>query len=151
MEYTTRTKEQAAAFDELPRTTPVCIFSLIRFHDRAQYDDGTVASGREAYRAYKEAALPGLKEVGARVVFAASYELTLIGPTDERWDDCFILEYSSAADVIRLRQRPSYEAAQRHRKAAVADYRLMRFGAPWSRTDQGEVTLGDGLQRWVEA
>jgi uncharacterized protein (DUF1330 family) len=50
----------------------------------------------------------------------------LIGPSDERWDHCFIAEYPSVAAFVEMIRDPIYREAVKHRQAAVEDSRLIR-------------------------
>ena len=54
-------------------------------------------------------------------------ELTLIGPSDERWDHCFIARYPSVAAFVEMIRDPAYREAVKHRQAAVEDSRLLRL------------------------
>jgi hypothetical protein len=61
----------------------------------------------------------------------------LIGPSEERWDLCFIAQYPSVAAFVAMIRDPVYREAVRHRQAAVEDSRLLRL-AP------GAVGVGFG-------
>jgi len=50
--YIDPTRQDFAKFREMQREGPVHMLNLIRFRDTAAYDDGTVATGAEAYRRY---------------------------------------------------------------------------------------------------
>jgi uncharacterized protein (DUF1330 family) len=51
----------------------------------------------------------------------------LIGPSDERWDHCFIAEYPSVGAFVAMIRDPVYRKAVEHRQAAVRDSRLIRL------------------------
>ena len=137
------TREDFADFREMQREGPVHMLNLLRFHERAIYDDGTVASGEEAYRAYARESGPVLERLGGRQVWLGRPELTLIGPADEAWDLAFIAEYPGVDAFVAMLRDPDYRKAVRHRQAAVADSRLIRmepmapgkrFGEPLGET-----------------
>jgi len=65
--------------------------------------------------------------LGGRIVWRGKFELTLIGPTDECWDHCFIAEYPSVAAFVEMIRDPAYREAVKHRQAAVEDSRLIRL------------------------
>lgn len=121
------TKERFRAFREMERDGPVHMLNLLRFRDRAAYDDGTEATGAEAYAAYARDSGPILARLGGRQVWLGTPELTLIGPEAERWDLAFIAEYPSVAAFVAMLRDPDYRRAVRHRQAAVADSRLIRM------------------------
>ena len=121
------TKESFAAFREMQRPGPVHMLNLLRLRARAAYDDGTEATGEEAYRAYASAAGPVLDRLGGRQVWLGLPELTLIGPQDERWDLAFIAEYPSVDAFLAMLRDPDYRRAVRHRQAAVETSRLIRM------------------------
>jgi hypothetical protein len=65
--------------------------------------------------------------VGGRQFWIGRFELTLIGPADERWDFVFIAEYPSSAAFVEMLRDPVYREAVKHRQAAVLDSRLIRL------------------------
>ena len=60
-------------------------------------------------------------------MWRGSFEIMLIGPPDERWDECFIAEYPSVATFVEMLRDPVYHEAVKHRQAAVLDSRLIRL------------------------
>ena len=115
------------------------MLNLVRFRDNAAYPDGRNATGAEAYAAYGRESYPVFSRLGGRIVWRGRFELMLIGPTDEKWDECFIAEYPSVAAFIEMIRDPVYREAVKHRQAAVLDLRLIRLvpaaaGAGFGRT-----------------
>jgi uncharacterized protein (DUF1330 family) len=86
-----------------------------------------VASAVEAYTAYGRESLPVFSRLGGKIVWRGRFELTLIGPPEERWDLCFIAEYPSVTAFVEMIHDPVYREAVKHRQAAVADSRLIRL------------------------
>lgn len=121
------TREAFAAFRADDRPGPVHMLNLVRLRAQAAYPDGRSATGRQAYRTYATDTAAILARLGGRVVWRGSFELTLIGPKDERWDHCFIVEYPSVGAFATMLRDPEYQAAVVHRQAAVADSRLIRL------------------------
>jgi uncharacterized protein (DUF1330 family) len=136
------TRESFAAFREMQREGPVHMLNLVRLHARARYDDGTEASGAEAYRAYARESGPIFQRLGGRQVWVGQPELMLIGPSEERWDIAFIAEYPSVDAFVAMIRDPDYRRAVRHRQAAVETSRLIRMapGAPGAHF--GELAEG---------
>jgi len=125
--YVDPTKETFAQFREMVRPGPVHMLNLIRFRDQAAYDDGTVATGAEAYQSYARESGPIFQRLGGRQVWAGKPEVMLIGPQSEAWDLAFIAEYPSVDAFVAMLRDPDYRKAVRHRTAGVADSRLVRM------------------------
>jgi len=122
-------KERYAAFRALPQAGAIHMLNLVRLRERAKYPDGREATGADAYAAYGRESGPVFRRLGGEIIWRGRFDLTLIGPADERWDICFIAEYPSAAAFIAMLRDPVYREAVKHRQAAVADSRLIRLGA----------------------
>jgi uncharacterized protein (DUF1330 family) len=103
------------------------MLNLVRFRETAAYPDGRVATGAEAYAAYGRASQPVFSRLGGRIVWRGRFELMLIGPVDEAWDECFVAEYPSVEAFVAMLRNPLYREAVKHRQAAVADSRLVRL------------------------
>jgi uncharacterized protein (DUF1330 family) len=121
------TRETFAAFRANDRPGPIHMLNLVRLNARAAYPDGREATGAEAYELYGRESLPVFSKLGGRIVWRGRFELMLIGPTDERWDLCFIAEYPSVAAFVAMIRDPAYREAVKHRQAAVEDSRLIRL------------------------
>lgn len=122
------TKDAFAQFVADDRPGPIQMLNLVRLRDQAVYDDGREATGAEAYRTYGRESGPIFQRLGGRIIWQGRFELTLIGPSDERWDHCFIAEYPSVAAFVEMIRDPGYREAVKHRQAAVEDSRLIRHG-----------------------
>lgn len=133
------TKATFAAFRTADRPGPIHMLNLVRFRDEALYPDGRAASGAEAYAAYGRESNPVFTRLGGRIVWRGSFELMLIGPSDERWDECFIAEYPSVAAFVEMVRDPVYREAVKHRQAAVLDSRLIRLAPTAAGSGFGSV------------
>jgi uncharacterized protein (DUF1330 family) len=129
MGFVDPTKASFAAFRENDRPGPIDMLNLVRLRDRAFYEDGREATGVEAYAAYGRESGPVFLRLGGAIVWRGVFELTLIGPGDERWDHVFIARYPSVAAFVEMIRDPVYREAVKHRQAAVEDSRLIRLGA----------------------
>ncbi|MCC0035426.1 MAG: DUF1330 domain-containing protein [Hoeflea sp.] len=141
--YVDPTREAFARFREMDRPGPVHMLNLVRFRAQAAYEDGTVATGAEAYASYARESGPVFKRLGGRQVWIGKPELMLIGPQSEAWDIAFIAEYPDKDAFVAMLRDPDYRKAVRHRQAAVADSRLIRMeprtpGAQFGSTDGKE-------------
>jgi uncharacterized protein (DUF1330 family) len=131
------TKAAFAAFRADDRLGPVQMLNLVRLRARADYPDGREASGAEAYAAYGRESGPVFARLGGTIVWRGRFEMTLIGPAEERWDLCFIAQYPSVAAFVEMIRDPVYREAVKHRQAAVEDSRLLRLAL-------GEAGVGFG-------
>jgi len=127
MSHIDPTKQTFAAFRADARPGPIDMLNLVRLRPRAAYPDGREATGAEAYAAYGRDSGPVFQRLGGEIVWRGSFELTLIGPAEERWDHCFIARYPSVAAFVEMIRDPVYREAVKHRQAAVEDSRLIRM------------------------
>jgi uncharacterized protein (DUF1330 family) len=131
------TKEAFAAFRAADRPGPIHMLNLVKLRAHAAYPDGRHATGAEAYAAYGRESEPVFSHLGGLIVWRGVFEQMLIGPTEERWDLCFIAQYPDVAAFVAMIRDPAYREAVKHRQAAVEDSRLIRL-AP------GPVGVGFG-------
>ena len=125
--YVDPTRQAFANFRERDREGPIHMLNLVRLHAQARYPDGRNATGAAAYAAYGRESSPVLARLGGRIVWRGRFELMLIGPSEERWDHCFIAEYPSVSAFVEMIRDPVYREAVKHRQAAVEDSRLIRL------------------------
>ncbi len=128
MSYTAFDKDDFEAFRANDRPGPIHMLNLVKLRERAEYEDGRVASGKEAYAAYGRESAPVFQRLGGRIVWRGRMEQMVIGPKEEAWDLCFIAEYPSPEAFVEMLKDPGYRKAMAHRQAAVADSRLVRMG-----------------------
>ncbi|MGE0484524.1 MAG: DUF1330 domain-containing protein [Gammaproteobacteria bacterium] len=106
----------------------VTMLNLLRYRDQADYREHpqqAPCSGREAYARYAAAALACVEHVGGRVVYVGAAASNVIGPADETWDDVLLVEYPSIEAFLDMLRSPPYQACVHHRRAALADSRLV--------------------------
>ena len=128
-------REQFDAFKNLPRDTPILMLNLVRFRERAAYDDDRDVSGRDAYAVYGRESAAIFRRVGGTIAWRGKPEVVLIGPQTEHWDVAFSAHYPSAAAFLEMVTDPAYREAVIHRQAGVRDSRLIRM-AP---TEEGDI------------
>ena len=124
-------RAQFDAFKLLNRDHPIEMLNLVRFRDTASYPSGhelseAGLSGAEAYRRYGAETTPIIARLGASIVWRGAFQTTLIGPTNEEWDEMFLARYPSAHAFLEMVTDPAYRTAVVYRQAAVADSRLIR-------------------------
>src|SRR5262249_24649091 len=134
------TKQAFAAFRANDRLGPIHMLNLVRFREQATYPDGREATGAEAYASYGRESHPVFSRLGGRIVWRGRFELLLIGPLEEKWDECFIAEYPSVDAFVAMIRDPVYREAVKHRQAAVLDSRLIRLDPVKTGTGFGSTT-----------
>jgi uncharacterized protein (DUF1330 family) len=138
--YTSFSDETWRAFRADNRPGPIQMLNLIRLRERAEYPDGRLATGLEAYAEYSRISVAPAQASGMRIVWRGGFEMTVIGPAQEQWDICFVAEYPDVEAFVGLMRHADYRAAMVHRQAAVADSRLVRLSAaPLGQTFLGEA------------
>lgn len=114
-----------AAFASMDWDGPVNMVNLLKFADKASYDDGTECTGREAYATYGGLTGPFLQSVGGKPIFRGDVAMTLIGEASEDWDEVIIVQYPSKDAFIEMTSNPDYLAISHHRTAALARSALL--------------------------
>lgn len=125
------TRAQFDAFKDLPRDHPIEMLNLVRFREHAAYPEdhplaGQDLTGAQAYVNYGRASAPVVARLGGSILWRGTFQTTLIGPTDETWDACFIARYPDARAFLAMVTDPAYQKAVIHRQAAVLTSRLIR-------------------------
>jgi uncharacterized protein (DUF1330 family) len=133
MEFTVE-PDPARFLDQIaavPGGVPVTMLNLLRFRERASYDDAGDAglepcSGREAYeQRYGACAFEHVTRVGGEVLWGGEAAGSLIAPEGEEWDTALLVRYPSIEAFTEMIGDPDYTACSRHRRAALADSRLI--------------------------
>lgn len=114
--------EQAMGFFAADDGAPMCMVNLLKFRDKAAYDDGSEPelSGREAYARYAAGVNACLAAVGGKVRFSGAVTGLLLGEVEELWDMVAIAEYPSRKAMLAMVQSPEYQAITKHRDAGLA-------------------------------
>ncbi len=114
--------EQAKAFFTNEDDGPMCMVNLLKFKDKATYQDGSEPelSGREAYLRYGAGVQACLAAVGGKARFTGLVTDLMLGEVEELWDMVAIAEYPSRAAMLQMIQSPEYQAITKHRDAGLA-------------------------------
>ena len=131
------TTEAFAAFRADDRPRPIHMLNLVKLRAQAAYPDALRATAAEAFAAHGRESEPVFSRLGGSIVWRGVFEQMLIGPTEERWDLCFIAQYPTVAAFVAMIRDPVYREAVKRRQAGVEDSRLIRL-AP------GAVGVGFG-------
>jgi hypothetical protein len=127
-------KNISAAAAKIPPDTPFLMLNLLRYREEAAYNAKTEARFRTGKEAYFQGYLPAFNVVASRSevtrsikpVFIGSVVETIVGPTDEQWDDMALIEYPNFAAFQAVAESDEYlREAEPHREAALANLRLI--------------------------
>ncbi len=126
------TADQVRALRDAPETGPVTMVNLLKFRDRARYEDEREApcSGREAYARYKHAFTETVGAVSqARVLYQGPVHQAFIGQAGSPecdWDEVLIVRYPSRQHFLAMMADGTYREALRHRYAGLERTVLLR-------------------------
>jgi uncharacterized protein (DUF1330 family) len=100
---------------------PIFMVNLLKFKDRAEYEDGRQSglSGREAYAIYGRAVMEILPKFGGQAVFAGDVTFLALGQVEELWDEVAIAIYPERGAMVRMSMSPEWQAAAVHRTAGL--------------------------------
>lgn len=116
------TQEQMAGFLAPGPDGPISMVNLLKFKDKASYDDGreTELTGVEAYAIYSKGVMKTLAKVGGKLVFSGEVSRLMLGEVEELWDSVAIAQYPSRAAMLEMMQLPEYQEISVHRSAGLA-------------------------------
>lgn len=114
--------EQAMAFFGGTEDGPFVMVNLLKFHEKAQYEDGSDShiSGAEAYMRYGEGVRALVEKLGGRVRYNGQVTGLMIGEVEDLWDVVALAEYPSLAAFRAMAMSPEMHAIEHHRKAGLA-------------------------------
>ena len=100
---------------------PIGMLNLLRFKDKAEYDDGreTNLSGREAYDLYVEGVTKLLAQVGGYLGFVGDVDRLVVGEIDDLWDAVAIAYYPSRKAMLDMMQLDGMGEISVHRAAGL--------------------------------
>ena len=118
----TPNEEQLAGFLEGDTETPIKMVNLLKFKDKAEYEDGreTSLSGKEAYKIYADEVLGHLERVGGKSIFFGEVQRLMLGEVEELWDWVAIAEYPSRKAMLEMIINSEYQKSEEHRSAGLA-------------------------------
>ena len=113
---------QLEAFFDVPADGPFVMLNLLRFKDRATYDDDPSVdiSGREAYERYAAEMGRLVGDRGARILYHGDVTGILVGAVGALWDAVALVAYPSHAAFLEQMGAPERAAIERHRSAGLA-------------------------------
>lgn len=118
---TTKTEQQMEALLKADDGGPVCMVNLLKFKEKAEYEDGreTDLSGIEAYQIYGAVTGSLIKKLGGDVVFTSVLNGMVVGEVEELWDVMAIAKYPTLQSFIDMVSSPEYLKVYHHRIAGL--------------------------------
>ena len=113
--------EQMKGFMEGDIDTPIYMVNLLKFKDKAEYEDGreTNLTGEEAYSIYGLEVQEHLKKVDAELIFSGKVERLMLGEVGELWDVIAIAKYPSRKAMMEMIMDADYQESEKHRAAGL--------------------------------
>ena len=113
---------QIQGFMEPGPEGPIYMVNLLKFKERAIYEDGrdTDSSGEAAYQLYANAVSQLLKKFGGGGMFSATVERLMLGEVEDLWDKVAIAVYPSRAAMMDMMRSSEMQEISVHRAAGLA-------------------------------
>ena len=114
-------KIQMEGFLEGDIDSPITMLNLLKFKDKAQYEDGRVTNltGKEAYSIYGQEVIEHLKKVGAKLIFQGRVSRLMLGEVEELWDSIALAKYPSRKAMLEMMMDSDYQKSEEHRSAGL--------------------------------
>jgi len=114
-------EEQMKGFVEGDIDSPISMLNLLKFKDKAEYEDGrtTDLTGREAYQIYALAVAKLVENTGGKVLFGAEVSRLMLGEVEELWDTVAIAQYPSRRKMLEMMMSPEYTEISVHRTSVL--------------------------------
>ena len=117
----TPNEDQINGFLEDPEIGPISMVNLLKYKEKAIYDDGrdTDLSGEEAYGLYAAEVINLVEKYGGEFLFAGTVNRLMLGEVDEMWDSIAIAKYPNRKAMFEMTMDPEYQKIHVHRDAGL--------------------------------
>ena len=117
----TPNQEQINGFLEDPEIGPISMVNLLKYKEKAIYDDGrdTNLSGEEAYGLYAAKVINLVEKYGGEFLFAGKVNRLMLGEVEEMWDSIAIAKYPNRKAMFEMTMDPEYQKIHVHRDAGL--------------------------------
>tara|TARA_B100000212_G_scaffold136783_1_gene103038 strand:- start:207 stop:611 length:405 start_codon:yes stop_codon:yes gene_type:complete len=114
-------EEQINGFLENPEIGPISMVNLLKYKDKAIYEDGrdTNLTGEEAYKLYASEVINFVEKYGGEFIFAGKVSRLMLGEVDDLWDAVAIAKYPSRKAMLDMTMDPGYQKIHVHRDAGL--------------------------------
>jgi uncharacterized protein (DUF1330 family) len=115
------TPEQIQAMQESGPDGPIFMVNLLKFKDKAEYEDGreTDLTGRAAYLLYGRGVGGLLPKYGGKLVFLGNVTGLQIGQVEDLWDEVAIAMYPDRAALLAMSTSKEWRELAVHRAAGL--------------------------------
>lgn len=122
---------------------PIYMVNLLKFKDRAQYEDGreTSLSGRDAYMIYGRAVTDILPLFGGRGLFAGDVTFLALGQVEDLWDEVAIAMYPDRSAMVRMSMSDAWRKIAVHRSAGLKGQLNIETVAPEGGKDSPFIAM----------
>ncbi len=117
----TPNEEQINGFLKNPEIGPISMVNLLKYKEKAIYDDGrdTKLSGEEAYGLYAAKVINLVEKYGGEFLFAGKVNRLMLGEVEEMWDSIAIAKYPNRKAMFEMTMDPEYQKIHVHRDAGL--------------------------------
>ena len=117
----TPNEDQINGFLEDPEIGPISMVNLLKYKEKAIYDDGrdTNLSGEEAYGLYAAEVINLVEKYGGEFLFAGKVNRLMLGEVEEMWDSIAIAKYPNRKAMFEMTMDPEYQKIHVHRDAGL--------------------------------
>ena len=114
-------EDQINGFLEDPELGPISMVNLLKYKEKAVYEDGrnTNLTGKEAYQLYAAEVIDFVEKYGGEFVFGGSVSRLMLGEVEEMWDAVAIAKYPSRKAMMDMTMDPGYQKIHVHREAGL--------------------------------
>ena len=114
-------EEQINGFLENPEIGPISMVNLLKYKDKAIYEDGrdTNLTGEEAYKLYASEVINFVEKYGGEFIFAGKVSRLMLGEVDDLWDAVAIAKYPNRKAMLDMTMGPGYQKIHVHRDAGL--------------------------------
>ena len=107
------------------------MLNLLKFRDRAEYEDGRPSdiTGRDAYMRYAESMRKIVEGGGGRFIFGGEVTGLVLGEVAELWDVVGLVEYPSRQGFFQIAGSPEVQEIGVHCAAGLAGQLLIEVRA----------------------
>ena len=114
-------QDQINGFLEDPELGPISMVNLLKYKEKAIYEDGrnTDLTGKEAYQLYAAEVINYVEKYGGEFLFAGTVSRLMLGEVEDMWDAVAIAKYPSRKAMMDMIMDPGYQKIHVHRVAGL--------------------------------
>ncbi len=124
------TADRFGALLDLDIAGPVSMLHLLKFRERASYEDGraTDLTGADAYQLYLGDLVDRVQSVGGQLVLSKTAQYLVLGQAEDLWDTVLVIDYPSKEAFVEVVTSPEMLESGVHRRAGLEGQLLIALG-----------------------